>query len=178
MTRRRASGFTLLEVLVALAIVAFGIIAAFNGIIQMAHSTARLQERAMGDWIAMNQISEIRLSGDFPDVSEFDGSVEFAGRPWRWQATVSETGVTDLRRIDMSVSFEENPDDVVTIVTGFVSRQTGPAGAPLDWWGGQAGGDSPQADEDEEVSDEESQDPTQPESRPPDDGEEEDDGDE
>ena len=178
MTRRRASGFTLLEVLVALAIVAFGIIAAFNGIIQMAHSTARLQERAMGDWIAMNQISEIRLSGDFPDVSEFDGSVEFAGRPWRWQATVSETGVTDLRRIDMSVAFEENPDDVVTIVTGFVSRATGPAGAPLDWWGGHAAGDSPQAGEDQEVVDEESRDPVQPESRPPDGGDEEDDGDE
>jgi general secretion pathway protein I len=173
--RRRASGFTLLEVLVALAIVSFGIIAAFNGIIQMAHSTARLQERAMGDWIAMNQISEIRLSGDFPDVSEFDGSVEFAGRPWRWQAKVSETGVTDLRRIDMSVAFEEAPDDVVTIVTGFVSRRSGPAGTPLDWWGRQAGGGPPGGEgegDDEVVDDEDSRDPAQPETPPPDDGEE------
>ena len=146
---RRSRGFTLLEVLVALAIVAFGIIAAFNAIIQMAHSTARLQDRAIADWIALNQISEIRLSGDFPEVSEFDGSVEFAGRNWRWEATVSETGVTDMRRIDMSVAPEENPDDVVTIVAGFVSRQAGPPLAVVDWWGAQAGGqDETPGDED------------------------------
>lgn len=180
MMRRRASGFTLLEVLVAMAIVAFGIIAAFNGIIQMAHSTARLRERAMGDWIAMNQISEIRLSGDFPDVSEFDGSVDFAGRPWRWEAKVSETGVSDLRRIDMSVSFEETPDDVVTILTGFVSRRTGPAGSPIDWWGKQVGGgpgSGEDGEKDTEVADPESRNPAADPGRPPDD-EEVDDGDE
>ena len=176
MRARPDSGFTLLEVLVALAIVAFGIIAAFNGIIQMAHSTARLQERAMGDWIAMNQISEIRLSGDFPDVSEFDGSVDFAGRPWRWEATVSETGVSDLRRIDMSVAFEETPDDVVTIVTGFVSRGGGPVGSPIDWWGAQTGG-GPVGEDDEEADEPESEDPEPPPESPPDDNEE-DDGDE
>ncbi|MEJ2515832.1 MAG: type II secretion system minor pseudopilin GspI [Gammaproteobacteria bacterium] len=136
---RPQRGFTLLEVLVALAIVAFGVVAAFNGIIQMAHSTARLQERAKADWIAMNQIAEIRLSGDFPDVSEFDGSVEFAGQPWRWEATVSETGVEDLRRIDMRVALEEIPDDVVTIVTGFISRRAGPPSAGVDWWGTNVG---------------------------------------
>lgn len=173
MSRRRASGFTLLEVLVALAIVAFGIIAAFNGIIQMAHSTARLQERAMGDWIALNQITEIRLSGEFPDVSEFDGSVEFAGRPWRWQARVSETGVEDLRRIDMSVAFEETPDDVVTIVTGFVTRRSGGAPAPLDWWGAKVGGGVGPGDADDGTGDDEDAPP--PESPPTD---EDDDGEE
>jgi Tfp pilus assembly protein PilV len=54
--------------MVSLAIVSIGLIAAFNGIIQMAHSTSVLRERALADWIAMNQITEIRLSGDFPDV--------------------------------------------------------------------------------------------------------------
>lgn len=126
----------------ALAIVAFGIIAAFNGIIQMAHSTARLHERALADWIALNQITEIRLSGDFPDVSQFDGSVEFAGRPWRWQAKVSETGVEDMRRIDMSVAQEDSPDDVVTIVTGFVSRRPAAPTRAVDWWGAQGPDDS------------------------------------
>ncbi len=172
---RAERGFTLLEVLVALAIVAFGVVAAFNGIIQMAHSTARLQERAMADWIAMNQISEIRLSGDFPDVSEFDGSVEFAGQPWRWQATVSETGVNDLRRIDMSVALEDNPDDVVTIVTGFVSRRTGAPAAVIDWWGTGAG-DNDEGQPSDEGGDETPGD-GDPEPAPPDEGDGDGDGD-
>lgn len=135
--RGRAAGFTLLEVMVALAIVSIGLIAAFNGIIQMAHSTSMLRERAMADWIAMNMISTIRISGDFPDVGRFDGSTEFASREWRWEARISETGVNDLRRIDMHVAYEEQPDDTVTIVTGFVSR--GVAAAPaVDWWGSGA----------------------------------------
>jgi general secretion pathway protein I len=138
MRPRRAGGFTLLEVMVALAVVSIGLIAAFNGIIQMAHSTSMLRERAMADWIAMNTISEIRISGDFPDVGRFDGSTEFAGREWRWEARISETGVTDLRRIDMAVAYEDVPDDVITIMTGFVTRGFDGLATRIDWWGAGA----------------------------------------
>lgn len=135
MKRRLAGGFTLLEVMVALAIVSIGLIAAFNGVIQMAHSTTVLRERALADWIAMNQIATIRISGTFPDVGSIDGETEFAGREWRWEADISETGVADLRRIDMAVARAERPDDPVTIMAGFVAR--GFAGPPayVDWWG-------------------------------------------
>ena len=135
MKAQRARGFTLLEVMVALAIVSIGLIAVFNGIIQMAHSTSTLRERAQADWIAMNMISQIRISGDFPDVGSFDGSTEFAGREWRWEAAIAETGVTDLRRIDMSVAYEDLPDDAITIMAGFVSRRAEVAPARIDWWG-------------------------------------------
>lgn len=130
-----ARGFTLLEVMVALAIVSIGLIAVSNAVIQMAHSTSVLRERALADWIAMNEISAIRISGEFPEVGNFNDTVEFAGRRWRWDARISETGVSGLRRIDMSVAEELFPDDVVTVMTGFVAR--GGEGPPLqvDWWG-------------------------------------------
>lgn len=163
MRRRRAAGFTLLEVMVALAIVAIGLIAAFNGVIQMAHSTATLRERALADWIAMNQISEIRISGDFPEVGSFDGDTEFAGREWRWEANVSETGVADLRRIDMSVAYGDRPGDVITIMAGFVARGQQGIAAYIDWWG--AGGPpvgGPDGDG-EPPDDEESGEPEPPE---------------
>ncbi|NHA14462.1 type II secretion system minor pseudopilin GspI [Thioalkalivibrio sp. XN279] len=131
---RRGRGFTLLEVMVALAIVSIGLIAAFNAVIQMAHSTTTLRERAFADWIAMNQLTELRVTGEFPDVGRFDGDVEFAGREWRWEASVSETGVEDLRRVDISVAYIERPEDLVTLLTGFIGRDSGPA-ALIDWWG-------------------------------------------
>ncbi|HRP34414.1 MAG TPA: type II secretion system minor pseudopilin GspI [Gammaproteobacteria bacterium] len=135
MKRRRQRGFTLLEVMVAMAIVSIGLIAVFNAIIQMAHSTSTLRERALADWIAMNQISEIRLSGEFPDVGNFNDTVEFAGLPWRWEARISETGVENLRRIDMAVAREETPDDAVTVMAGFVSRGVSGPALRVDWWG-------------------------------------------
>jgi general secretion pathway protein I len=148
-TRRTARGFTLIEVMVALAIVSIGLIAVFNAIIQMAHSTSVLRERALADWIAMNEISAIRIAGNFPDVGNFDGTTEFAGREWRWEARISETGVSDLRRIDMSVGYEEFPEDSITIMTGFVSRATAP-GVQVDWWGaatpGAAAGEEQEAE--------------------------------
>ncbi|MGD9386749.1 MAG: type II secretion system minor pseudopilin GspI [Gammaproteobacteria bacterium] len=133
MTRNR--GFTLLEVMVAMVIVAIGLIAAYNGVIQMAHSTTTLRERAFADWIAMNQIAEIRIGGEFPEVGRFDGDVEFAGRDWRWEAEVEETGVDGMRRVDIAVAYVESPDQPVTLMTGFISRDSG-GFQPLDWWGG------------------------------------------
>jgi general secretion pathway protein I len=141
---RRAAGFTLLEVMVALAIVSIGLIAAFNGVIQMAHSTTTLRERAFADWIAMNQITEIRVGGEFPDVGRFDGDVEFAGRDWRWEAEIQETGLEGLRRVDVAVAYIESPDQPVTLMTGFISRDSGGL-PPVNWWGEQAPpqGDAP-----------------------------------
>lgn len=149
---RRGRGFTLLEVMVALAIVSIGLIAAFNAVIQMAHSTTTLRERAFADWIAMNQLTELRVAGEFPDVGRFDGDVEFAGREWRWEASVSETGVEDLRRVDIAVAYIERPEDLVTLMTGFIGRGGG-APATIDWWGASdsevvpPGGEQPQEGE-------------------------------
>lgn len=161
---RRGRGFTLLEVMVALAIVSIGLIAAFNAVIQMAHSTTVLRERAFADWIAMNELTELRVAGEFPDVGSFDGDVEFAGREWRWEANVSETGVEDLRRIDISVAYIEQPDDAVTLMTGFITRAVGPPTA-IDWWGG-TGTEAPPAGDDEDEAGDEAGDEAEPPNPP------------
>lgn len=161
---KRARGFTLLEVMVAMFIVAIGLIAAYNGVIQMAHSTTTLRERAFADWIAMNQLAELRIGGEFPEVGRFDGDVEFAGREWRWDAAISETGVDGLRRVDIAVAYLEAPERPVTLMTGFISRvAAGPAQPPVDWWGGGA------APPDETPGDETppGEEGTQPEPQPP-----------
>ena len=164
MRRRQTGGFTLLEVMVALAIVSIGLVAAFNAIIQMAHSTSTLRERAMADWIAMNQITEIRISGEFPAVGRSDGDTWFADREWRWEASISETGVTDLRRIDLSVARAEFPGEPVTIMTGFVSRATGGMATRIDWWGvGAAEVEDPPV----EAGEEQVEEPARPQPRRP-----------
>jgi general secretion pathway protein I len=128
-----SSGFTLLEVVVALAVVTLGIIAAFNLIVQISTGSLQMKERTIAGWIASNEITRLRLSGEFPEVSQFDGDVEFAGETYRWRATVSETGVEELRRIDMDVSYVDNPDIVIGRSTGFIAPAPPPRLGGSNW---------------------------------------------
>lgn len=141
----RMGGFTLIEVVVALAIVALGLIAAFNSVIQIASGASHMQERTLANWVAMNELTRIRLSGSFPDVSQFDGDVEFGTAEYRWRANVSETGVEDLRRIDIEVAYLDTPDVVISTATGFVSPRPPPNPIPTNWL--SSGGDRTQPDQ-------------------------------
>jgi general secretion pathway protein I len=147
---RGQAGFTLLEVIVALAVVSLGIIAAFNLVVQIGTGSLHMKERTLGSWVAINEITRIRLSGEFPDVSEFDGDLEFAGREYRWRATVSETGVDDLRRIDMEVAYAETPDAVVATSVGFISPPPTPRlGGAV--WSKSASAETPGGGSDEQA---------------------------
>ncbi len=148
-SRRAAAGFTLLEVMVALAVVSLGLIAVFNGIIQISDQSAHLRERAFAHWVAMNEVTRLRVDQNIPEVSEFDGDVEFAETTYRWEATVSETGVEDLLRIDMRVGYADTPDDTLAETVAFVAPRP-PPGVGAGSWSG-AGQDGPgQRDDDED----------------------------
>jgi len=142
--RPASRGFTLLEVMVALLIVALGIVGLFNQIIGISAGTIQMKERTLASWVALNEITRVRISGELPDVGEFDGDVEFASAEYRWQARVSETGVDQLRRIDIDVSYVDDPDNVIGRATGFLTLPA-PSAARSGWAGagfvdGEAGG--------------------------------------
>ena len=70
----------------------------------------------------MDRITELRLTGQFPEVTESDGEIEQAGQTWRYAINVSETGLPNLRRIDVSVSFTDSPENIVGQAIGFVGK--------------------------------------------------------
>lgn len=124
--RRPAPGFTLIEVVVAIAIVALGLGALFNVLANTASNIGSLRERTFASWIANNRIAEVRLATVFPSVERTTGELEYAGTKWRYEQVVSQTQVEGLRRIDVRVGPKDaapspGGEDTYTLtVSGFV----------------------------------------------------------
>jgi general secretion pathway protein I len=142
----RCRGFTLVEVLVALAIVSIGMLAVFKVIGDTAYNVSYLRDRSFAAWIADNRITEIRLSGEMPSVDEIKGDLEFAGRRWYWVQKVSKTQVDGIRRIDISVRRDEDAEgSSLMSLAGFIgatSTSTSPSSTPWNAGGIEEGGDS------------------------------------
>lgn len=100
---KSSRGFTLVEVLVSLIIVALGMGALLATLTSAADSTNYLRDKTFASWIALNRIAEQRLRGVMPDVGDSDGEIEYANRKWRWQQNVTNVDIPGLVRIDVSV---------------------------------------------------------------------------
>jgi general secretion pathway protein I len=147
---RRTRGFTLIEVLAALVIVALGMLGVIEAVTQSARNGTYLREKTLAHWIALNVITEKRLEPEPPSVTESSGDVEFAGQRWRWSMLVTQTQVASLRRMDVSVRPADAPDtSALATVTGFYGTAIGAAGGGrLDWSGAEKSGGSGDGDGD------------------------------
>lgn len=120
----RNKGFTLLEVMIAMVIVSLGIIAVFGQINQSVAGASYLRSKTLAHWIAIDQITEMRLKQAYPAVNESTDEIEMAGILWQYTIQVSdmpELPLGNLRRIDVSVSFEDTPDSILATAIGFIS---------------------------------------------------------
>ncbi len=125
-------GFTLIEVLVALGVVALALSAAAISMGQMIDTANAMRERSYASWIAQNRIVELRLSGSIPEVGTSNGDVDFANNTWGWRTIVSETGVENLVRVDVEIT-RIGTEDVIRTVTGFVGEPYAPGLANAAW---------------------------------------------
>lgn len=126
------SGFTLIEVMVAMAIAALGLAAVTASVSQMVDAGTGMQQRTYASWVAQNKITELRLANVVPDVSESSGDTMFANREWIWRATISETGIENLFRVDVRVGLADGEENIRT-VTGFIGEPVVPGQSNLVW---------------------------------------------
>jgi general secretion pathway protein I len=138
---RRARGFTLIEVLVALAIVAIGMAAVLGALSSSADTLSYLRDKTFAQWVALNHIATLRLSGQQTPVSDSSGDVDFAGRSWHWRREVVATEVPGVVRIDVSVrsaQVKAGDDEAwLTTVSGVQGDAVGAANGYQPDWGTQ-----------------------------------------
>lgn len=120
--RGNNSGFTLVEILVALLVVSVGLGAVLLSLNQTTYNATYLRDKTIASWVAENRLTELRLSPSTPEVDESTGDSEMAGIRWLWRQRVSETGVPNLLRIDIEVTGELDPDGTLVTLSGFVGR--------------------------------------------------------
>ena len=118
--KHKNSGFTLIEVMIALAIVAISLGSAIAITSQDIMRADSMQHRAYANWIAQNKLTEARINNIKPNVGIQNGFIIFAGNNWQWETNISETGIDDLYRMDVAVSIEYRELPARTI-TGFIN---------------------------------------------------------
>ena len=126
------SGLTLLEVMVSVMIIGLALTAAMVSLGQVISSTNSMRDRTYASWIGQNRLAELRLSGELPDTGRTNGEVQYAGVDWRWETNISETGVENLLRVDVSV-IAPNREDPAWTVTGFIGEPVIPGQANRAW---------------------------------------------
>lgn len=114
--RRRAGGFTLIEVLVALAIVAVALGAGIKAAGALSYNAERLADISAAQWCADNQLTALKLTRQFPGIGDSDFSCQQLGRTYRGRLTVRPTPNPNFRRVDAQV-FDPADRPLLTIST-------------------------------------------------------------
>ena len=112
-------GFTLIEVVVAVAVIAFGLAATIKTVTAVTRNTAHLNERIIATWVAQNAMAEFELDlGRNASKGTF-GEQEIAGVEWHWSKKLVKTEDPDIQRVEIEVRRDKKSSDQVyaTLVT-------------------------------------------------------------
>ena len=127
------AGFTLLETLVALVIVALGMMAVHTQLNRYVAGADFMEQKVLASWIASNRIAELSVAPVWPPLGETRDEVDYARRTWIRRADISETAVENLRRVDVSVALADDPERIVHTVSGLLEPPPPPGLPPPNW---------------------------------------------
>jgi general secretion pathway protein I len=100
---RTARGFTLVEVLVALVVVALGLTALMVAVNGTARTSGMLRDKSLAQWMALNRLSEVRLNVTKFGQNTDTGELEFGGRKWHYDTRYFDTSIASMKRVVVRV---------------------------------------------------------------------------
>jgi len=121
-SRLLTAGFTLVEVLVALAVLTIALAAVMRALSQSIDTSASLRDRTVAMWVAQNRLATHQVQHDFPSLDTTEGEADMAGRQWRWREQVTPApGEADMRQIHIEVRTASGTQPLARLV-GFLSK--------------------------------------------------------
>jgi general secretion pathway protein I len=121
MRQRFISGFTLIEIMVALAIITITLGAIIENTTAANINAQYLRDKTIASWIGMNQISLIRAKRQWSSATSKSGEVEMAGQQWEWKINFVKTDDENIRRLNVQV-FKLDDEKPVVKMSGFMGN--------------------------------------------------------
>ncbi|HET9580911.1 MAG TPA: type II secretion system minor pseudopilin GspI [Usitatibacter sp.] len=115
-------GFTLIEILVAVAILAVALAATTRAASVATDGALETRQRLLATWAAQNRVAELRARRVFPPVAASKLDAQQAGLSLVLDENVVETPNPTIRRVDLAVSDARNPDRVLARLTAYVAK--------------------------------------------------------
>jgi general secretion pathway protein I len=115
-------GFTLIEILVALAILAVALSAGMRSIAQSSDAATLLKQRTLALWVAQNRLAAAQLAYPWPAIGIRTGSAEQARTQFAWRETVDGTPNPAFRKIEVTVADPAAPDYALARLVGYLGQ--------------------------------------------------------
>ena len=119
---QRNRGFTLLEVLVALTIIALSLGALISTSGSQASNAAYLKQKTIAHWVALNEITKLQVENKWLGKGDTRGTTTMAGYDWYWTRTVIETEDKNTQQVEYRMYTDESRENQVTRLIGSLSR--------------------------------------------------------
>lgn len=118
---RRSRGFTLLEMMVAMTILAVGMGAIIKASASSAFNASILRDKEVARWVALNKLTELQVLQEWSTKGK-KGEVEMMKVAWYWSSRIQKVQDPDLRRIDIEVRRDPNAESYIYSITGFIGN--------------------------------------------------------
>lgn len=117
--------FTLLEMVIALAILALGAAGLVHAATHATRQAAALEQKTFALWVAENTLSEMRASRNWQELGVRQHSADMAGRSWRVRTTIADTEIAEIRRLEVAVSPASTPEEnaATASLTTYLGRE-------------------------------------------------------
>jgi general secretion pathway protein I len=124
MNRASSKGFTLIEVMVALLVIAVALGGAVKVMGNGARNASLLSQKTFAQWVGLNQLTTTKLKGVWLKTGSSKGKTEMAQQKWEWEQKVIKTEIDTVRRLEVSVYVlpRDSADSPQATVVGFFAK--------------------------------------------------------